>query len=62
MSNLGPYLRHNRHHTLLHRQEQPCSQFSLHMYDQQPTIYHVLTLNHYHYHIILTTTSCTTLK
>jgi hypothetical protein len=39
MSNLGPHLRHNRHHTLLHRQVQPCSQFGLHMHDQQPTIY-----------------------
>jgi hypothetical protein len=39
MSNLGPHLRHNQHHTLLHMQEQPYSQFGLHMHDQQPTIY-----------------------
>jgi hypothetical protein len=37
MSNLGPHLRHNQHHTLLHVQEQPCSQSSLHMHEQQPT-------------------------
>jgi hypothetical protein len=39
ISNLGPHLRHNRRHTLLYRQEKPCSQFSLHMHDKQPTIY-----------------------
>jgi hypothetical protein len=37
MSNLGPHLGHNRHHTLLLTQEQPCSEFDLHMHDQQPT-------------------------
>jgi hypothetical protein len=37
MSNLGPHLRHNRHHTLLHAQEQPCSQSGLPLHDQQPT-------------------------
>jgi hypothetical protein len=37
MSNLGPHLRHNRHHTLLLMQEQPCSQSVLHLHDQQPT-------------------------
>jgi hypothetical protein len=36
MSNLGPHLRHNRHHTLFLTQEQPCSQFDLHLHDQQP--------------------------
>jgi hypothetical protein len=36
MSNLGPHLRHNRHHTLFLTQEQPCSQFNLHLHDQQP--------------------------
>jgi hypothetical protein len=35
MSNLGQ-LRHNRHHTLFLTQEQPCSQFILHLHDQQP--------------------------
>jgi hypothetical protein len=39
MSNLGPHLRHNRHHTLLHGKEQPYSQFDLHMHDRKPTIY-----------------------
>jgi hypothetical protein len=43
MSNLGPHLRHNRHHTLLHRKEQPCSQIDLHMHDQQTTLTHALT-------------------
>jgi hypothetical protein len=37
MSNLGPHLRHNQHHTLLHEQEQPYSQSNLHLHDQQPT-------------------------
>jgi hypothetical protein len=37
MPNLGPHLRHNRHHTLLPMQEQPCIQFVLHLHDQQPT-------------------------
>jgi hypothetical protein len=37
MSNLGPHLRHNRHHTLFPAQEQPCSQSGLHLHDQQPT-------------------------
>jgi hypothetical protein len=37
MSNLGPHLRHNRHHTLFPVQEQPCSQSGLHLHDQQPT-------------------------
>ena len=37
MSNFGPYLRHNQHHTLFLVQEQPCSQSGLHLYDQQPT-------------------------
>jgi hypothetical protein len=39
MSNLGPQIRHNQHHTLLHRKEQPYSQFVLHMHDKQSTIY-----------------------
>jgi hypothetical protein len=39
MSKLGPHLRHNRHHILLHMEEQPCSQFVLHMHDQQHMIY-----------------------
>jgi hypothetical protein len=43
MPNLGPHLRQNRHHTLLHKQEQPCSQFGLHMHQHQPTI-----TMHYH--------------
>jgi hypothetical protein len=43
MSNLGPQLRHNRNHTLFPMQEQPCSQFRLHMHDQQPIITHALT-------------------
>jgi hypothetical protein len=43
MSNLGPHLRHNRHHTLLHMKEKPCSEFDLHMHDQQPTLTHALT-------------------
>ena len=43
MSNLGPHLRHNRHHTLLPMQEQPCSQIGLHMHDQQPIPTHALT-------------------
>ena len=38
MSNLGPHLRHNQHHTLFPLQEQPCSQFDLHLHDQQPMI------------------------
>jgi hypothetical protein len=37
MSNLGPQLRHNRHPTLLLVQEQPCSQFILHLHGQQST-------------------------
>jgi hypothetical protein len=45
MSSLGPHLRHNQHHTLLHVQEQPCSQFSLHIHDQQTTIYSIFTLS-----------------
>jgi hypothetical protein len=36
MSNLGPHLRHNQNHTLLLTQEQSCSQFVLHLHDQQP--------------------------
>ena len=39
MSNFGPHLRHNQHHTLLPVQEKTCSQSSLHLHDQQPTIY-----------------------
>jgi hypothetical protein len=35
MSNLGPHLRHNQHHTFLLTKE-PCSQFVLHLHDQQP--------------------------
>jgi len=37
MSNLGPHLIQNRHHTLFLSQEQPCSQSGLHLHDQQPT-------------------------
>jgi hypothetical protein len=37
MSNFGPHLRHNRHHTLFIAQEQPCSQSDLHLHDQQST-------------------------
>ena len=37
MSNLGPHLRHNQHHNLLLMQEQPCSQFGLHLHDKQHT-------------------------
>jgi hypothetical protein len=43
MPNLGPHLRHNRHHTLFPVQEQPCSQIDLHMHDQQPIPTHALT-------------------
>ena len=43
MYNLGPHLRPNRHHTLLHRKEKPYSQFDLHIHDQQPTLTHALT-------------------
>ena len=49
MSNLGPHLRNIQHHTLLPTQEQPYSQFDLHMHDQQHMIYHALaftTLQH----------------
>jgi len=41
MSNLGPHLRHNLQHTLFLVQEQPCSQFGLHMHDQQPLQLHL---------------------
>ena len=34
MDKLGPHLRHNQHHTILHTQEQPCNQFNLHLHDQ----------------------------
>jgi hypothetical protein len=43
MPNLGPHLRHNQHHTLFLVQEQSCSQFNLHMHDQQPICTHALT-------------------
>jgi hypothetical protein len=36
MSNLGPHLRYNQHHNLFLTQGQPCSQFDLHLHDQQP--------------------------
>jgi hypothetical protein len=36
MSNIGTHLRNNQHHTLLLMQEQPYSQFGLHIHDQQP--------------------------
>jgi hypothetical protein len=36
MSNLGPRLRQNQHHTLLLTQEQHCIQFNLHLHEQQP--------------------------
>jgi hypothetical protein len=39
MSNLGPHLRHNQHHTLFLMQEQPYSQSVLHVHDQQPMIF-----------------------
>jgi hypothetical protein len=41
ISNLGPHRRHNRHHTLILTQEQPCSQFNLHLHDQQPLRFHL---------------------
>jgi hypothetical protein len=55
MSNLGPHLRHNRHHTLLHKKEQPCNQIGLHMHDQQPTLTHSLTCKSVFYDHLTTT-------
>jgi hypothetical protein len=46
MSNIVPHLRHNRHHTLLLKQEQPCSQFDLYLHDQQPLNYRLLEISH----------------
>jgi hypothetical protein len=46
MSNLGPHLRHNRHHNLLLTQEQSCSQFNLHLHDEQPLNYILLAISH----------------
>ena len=59
MSNLGPQLRHNRHHTLLHRQEQPYSQLGSHMHDQQPTLTHALTCKSSLYDHLITSTFMT---
>jgi hypothetical protein len=56
MSNLGPHLRHNRHHTLFHKEEQPCSQIVLHMHDQQRTLTHALTGKSVFYNHLTTTT------
>ena len=55
MSNLGPHLRHNRHHTIVHRQEQPCNKTGLHMHDQQPTLTHALTCKSAFYDHLKTT-------
>jgi len=41
--NLGPHLRHNRHHTLFSTQAQPSSQINLNIHDQQPIPTHALT-------------------
>jgi hypothetical protein len=55
MSNLGPHLRHNRHCIFLHKKEQPCSQFVLHMHDQKPMIY---TYNNIFYVSLYDLTTC----
>jgi hypothetical protein len=41
MSSLGLHLRHNQHHTLFITQEKHCSQFNLHLHDQQPLRFHL---------------------
>jgi hypothetical protein len=61
MYNLGPHLRHNRHHTLFHKKEQPCIQFGLHMHYHQPTLTNALTYKSEFYDY-LTTSSFTTLQ
>jgi hypothetical protein len=37
MSNLGPHLRNNQHHTFIPSKDKKCSQSVLHLHDQQPT-------------------------
>ena len=62
MSNLGPHLRHNRHHTFLYRKEQTCRQIGLHMHDQQPTLTHALAYKIEFYDYLTTTRTVTTLQ
>jgi hypothetical protein len=54
MPNLGPHLRHNQHHTLLHKKEQPFSQIGLHTHDQQSIPTHALNcISSFYYHLII---------